>query len=127
MRPLLHNQEMLHCALNTLAHAGYNDYRQTSRSPASRSSPDEAYSHIWSPQLAFNQAAVGHAKGEPYALEIRSRGDAQIKGGLWALSLWGSFYFALVVIPENLRGKGVGTELMRRAEQEARIRGCRQM
>lgn len=77
--------------------------------------------------LAFNQAAVGHAKGEPYALEIRSDGDEEIKGGLWALSLWGSFYIALVVTPENHRGKGVGSELMRRAELEARIRGCHQM
>ena len=91
------------------------------------SSPDEAYSHIWRPLLAFNQAAVGNAEGMPYALEIRFGSSAAITGGLWALSLWGSFYIALVVTPENARGKGLGAELMQRAEQEARIRKCHQM
>ena len=91
------------------------------------SSPDEAYAQIWSSLLAFNQAAIGNAKGEPYALEIKNGSDAQIKGGLWAQSLWGSFYIALIVTPEDLRHNGIGSELMKRAEQEARIRGCHQM
>lgn len=91
------------------------------------SSPDEAYSHIWNPLLAFNLAAVGNAQGMPFALEIRSGSDAQISGGLWAMSLWGSFYIALVVTPEELRGKGLGSELMKRADQEARSRKCHQM
>ena len=90
-------------------------------------SPDEVYSEIWRPLIAFNQATVGNAEGVPYALEIRSGSDAQITGGLWALSLWGSFYIALVVTPEDLRGKGLGEKLMERAEQEARTRKCHQM
>lgn len=90
-------------------------------------SADEAYAHIWSPLLAFNQAAAGNAPSVPYALEIRSGSDAQITGGLWALSLWGSFYIALVVPPEELRGKGLGSELMKQAEQEAHSRQCQKM
>ena len=56
-------------------------------------------------------------------LTIRMR----CKAGLWALSLWGSFYIALVVEPKAQRGIGLGAELMHRAEEEARKRGCRQM
>jgi len=58
---------------------------------------------------------------------MRSGLDSQIKGGLWALSVWGSFYIALIITPEDSRGIGLGTDLMRRAELEARSRNCHQM
>ena len=54
-------------------------------------------------------------------LTIRMR----CKAGLWALSLWGSFYIALVVEPKAQRGIGLGAELMHRAEEETRKHGCR--
>ena len=31
----------------------------------------------------------------------------------------------LLAVPESMRGQGIGTELMRRAEREAVVRGCR--
>ena len=43
------------------------------------------------------------------------------------MSLWGSFYIALVVTPEDLHGMGLIAELMKRAEPEARARKCQQM
>src|SRR4051812_955888 len=89
--------------------------------------PDAAYMPIWGPLLAFNQQAVGDATAVPFALEIRASPDEPVAGGLWAMSLWGSFYIALVVAPQGARGQGLGLELMRRAEAEARARGCRQM
>jgi GNAT superfamily N-acetyltransferase len=89
--------------------------------------PNAAYMPIWAPLLAFNQAAVGDASAVPFALEIRESPTATVAGGLWAMSLWGSFYIALVVAPEGARGRGLGGELMRQAEAEARARGCRQM
>ena len=95
------------------------------------SAPGDAYGPIWSPLLAFNQSTVGNADGLPFALEIRSTDDTGseplIKGGLWAQSLWGSFYIALIVVPQDARGLGMGTALMQRAEQEARRRECHQM
>ena len=89
--------------------------------------PDAAYMPIWAPLLAFNRAAVGDATAAPFALEIREAPDGPVAGGLWGMSLWGSFYIALVVTPEGARGQGLGSDLMRRAEAEARARGCRQM
>ncbi|HSV03572.1 MAG TPA: GNAT family N-acetyltransferase [Phenylobacterium sp.] len=89
--------------------------------------PGRAHDAIWAHLLAFNQAAVGDAEGEPFALEITAEDDPAVRGGLWALSLWGSFYIGLVIAPDDARGQGLGRELMARAEQEARARGCRQM
>ena len=88
---------------------------------------DAAYMPIWAPLLDFNQKAVGDAAATPFALVISSPERATVAGGLWAMSLWGSFYIALVVVPEDARGLGHGRELMRQAEAEARLRGCRQM
>ena len=89
--------------------------------------PDDAYMPIWAPLLRFNQDTVGDAQGEAFALTIQAPGSAEVLGGLWALSLWGSFYIGLVVTPETGRRKGLGVELMRRAEAEALARGCRNM
>ena len=89
--------------------------------------PDDAYMPIWAPLLAFNQKTVGDAQGQPFALTITRKGSDEVLGGLWALSLWGSFYIGLVVTPEGGRGEGLGTDLMTKAEAEALARGCRHM
>ena len=89
--------------------------------------PDDAYLPIWAPLLAFNEKTVGDAQGQPFALTITSPEREDVLGGLWGLSLWGSFYIGLVVTPEGARGQGLGTELMVRAEAEARARGCRNL
>lgn len=91
------------------------------------SAPDDAYMPIWAPLLAFNQQAVGNAQGEPFALTITAPNDDAVLGGLWALSLWGSFYIGLVVAPEGARGQGLGSRLMAQAQAEAVARGCRSM
>jgi GNAT superfamily N-acetyltransferase len=89
--------------------------------------PDAAYMPIWAPLLQFNQQTVGDAQGVPFALTISAEGSDTVAGGLWGLSLWSSFYIGLVVTPEAARGTGLGTELMRQAEAEARARGCQHM
>lgn len=89
--------------------------------------PGAAYAPIWAPLLAYNQSTVGGAEGDPFALVITRERDRAVAGGLWALALWGSFYIGLVVVPSDARRQGWGRHLMQRAEEEARIRGCRQM
>ncbi len=89
--------------------------------------PDDAYMPIWAPLLAFNQKTVGDAQGEAFALTLTEPGSPEVLGGLWALSLWGSFYIGLVVVPEAARGQGLGSELMARAQAAARARGCHGM
>ncbi len=60
-------------------------------------------------------------------LTIKAPGSDETLGGLAAVSFWGSFYISDVVVPETARGQGLGSALMRQAEQEARARGCRHM
>jgi GNAT superfamily N-acetyltransferase len=75
----------------------------------------------------FNREAVGPTSGEYFVLTIKAPGSDEVLGGLFAVSYWGSFYISDVVAPETARGQGLGSELMRQAEQEARARGCRHM
>ena len=67
---------------------------------------------------------AGKPERTPFALAIRELATGPVVGGLWAMSLWGSFYVSVVFVPEAMRGQGVGTELLRQAEQEARARQC---
>lgn len=74
----------------------------------------------------FNRRVAGPA-GPAFVLVIREEGSREILGGLSAYNLWGSFYIALVIAPEAGRGQGLGQELLRRAEEEARRLECRHM
>jgi GNAT superfamily N-acetyltransferase len=74
----------------------------------------------------FNRRAAGPA-GPAFVLVIREDGGEEIIGGLSAYNLWGSFYIGLVVAPEGGRGRGLGRELLARAEAEARRLECRHM
>jgi GNAT superfamily N-acetyltransferase len=91
------------------------------------SPPPEAYQKMWAPLLEFNQATVGNATARTLAVLLKDPKTDEIIGGLWAWSLWGSLYIAIVFVPEPLRGTGIGTSLLRQAEQEAMRRGCREM
>ena len=88
---------------------------------------DAAYMPIWTPLLQFNEQSVGNATSVPFALTITGDDKPDILGGLWAMSLWGSFYIALVVTPPAARGQGLGRNLMQQAETEALSRNCRHM
>lgn len=89
--------------------------------------PDAAYGPILDRLLAYNATVMGEAGGTPFALVVRDPDSGEIAGGLWALSLWGSFYIALIVAPDGARGQGLGGGMMARAEAEARRQGCREM
>jgi GNAT superfamily N-acetyltransferase len=75
----------------------------------------------------FNVESVGKPAGVPFVLTIKAPGSDEILGGLAAISYWGSFYISDVVTPDTARRQGLGSELMRQAEQEARARGCQHM
>ena len=89
--------------------------------------PRDAFQKIWAPLLNFNEHAVGNASARTLAILLKEPTTDNLIGGLWARSLWGSLYIDMMFVPEALRGKGVGTSLLRQAEQEAIRRGCRDM
>jgi GNAT superfamily N-acetyltransferase len=73
---------------------------------------------------AYNERAMG-ASGEFRLLVIPLRdGAGSMAGGLWGFT-WARWLFVeLLVVPEAMRGSGLGTRMMRMAEAEARRRGC---
>jgi GNAT superfamily N-acetyltransferase len=89
--------------------------------------PPDAFQKMWAPLLKFNEDAVGNAIARTLAILLKEPKTDDLIGGLWARSLWGSLYIDIMFVPETLRGKGVGTSLLRQAEQEAIRRGCGNM
>jgi len=74
--------------------------------------------------LAFNEAAAGPRMQKEYALLVRNK-DGNVCGGLIAFELWGWLYVDTLWLPENLRGHGLGSRLLRQAEEIAIANGCR--
>lgn len=89
--------------------------------------PGAAYQPILDALLAFNTETAGDPNEQVFALTIDAPGTTDVAGGLWAMSLWGSFYIALVIVPQAARGRGLGSQLMRQAEDQARAWGCHNM
>jgi GNAT superfamily N-acetyltransferase len=78
---------------------------------------------IAAPLIAYNLA-----KGPPpdaRALAIVLRDDqGRVSGGLWGKTVYDWLYVELLSVPESMRGQHLGADLMRRAEEIARQRGC---
>jgi GNAT superfamily N-acetyltransferase len=74
---------------------------------------------------AFNDERSGFPDPvRPLALLLREPGSEVVLGGLWGVSYWQWLFVDLVFVPEALRGQGIGSELLRRAEAIARERNC---
>ena len=71
----------------------------------------------------YNEGRAGPHRYKPLAVLMRDAAGATI-GGLCGGSVYDWLYVELLAVPEPLRRKGIGTELMRRAEALARERGC---
>jgi len=74
--------------------------------------------------LAYNETWLGPSASRPLALLIRSQDGAQVVGGLWGRTSFRWLYVELLFLPEALRGRHIGKELLTLAETEARKRGC---
>ena len=73
--------------------------------------------------VSFNDSKVGVLPFQPLGVFIRDEAGKVI-GGLMAGS-WAEWLFIeRLIVPEELRGQGLGRELMRCAEARARERGC---
>src|SRR5262245_54338420 len=55
-------------------------------------------------------------------LAVRSQDDSLL-GGLVGIQYWNGMFIDLVWVHERLRSRGIGTELMKRAEAALRARG----
>ena len=58
------------------------------------------------------------------ALCVLLHSDDAVVGGLWGRTYYRWLFIEQFFVPEELRGRGVGSELLTKAEQEALERGC---
>jgi GNAT superfamily N-acetyltransferase len=75
------------------------------------------------PLTAYNAQKLGMPDRRPLVLALRDENGNPV-GGLWGRTALGWLYVEVLAVPEHLRGRGIGTELMSRAESEAIVRRC---
>jgi GNAT superfamily N-acetyltransferase len=78
---------------------------------------------IVEPLIEYNRAQTGRSDFRPLVIAVEdSKGT--VVGGLWGRTAYDWLFVELLVVPELLRGCGLGTTLMQGAEREAIARGC---
>ena len=74
----------------------------------------------------YNVAATGIDDGRLLSAFVRD-GDGAIQAGVFGWTWGGCCEIRYLWVREDLRGQGIGTGLLRAAEEEAIRRGCRQV
>lgn len=78
---------------------------------------------VLGPLAAFNAASGYPGEARPVAALIRD-GAGTVIGGLWGRTGYDWLFVEFLVVPDELRGLGLGTKLMAAAERIAIERGC---
>jgi ribosomal protein S18 acetylase RimI-like enzyme len=87
--------------------------------------PDPAgHRAILDPLVAFNVSQVGAHQRTPLAMLIEDPASGEVMGRLWGRTSWKWLTIETLFVPEGYRALGLGSEVMRQAEQEAVKRGC---
>lgn len=95
------------------------DYRlQLSDEPGA-----DVHGGIVGPLVDYNTSKAGPSQGRALAIAVLDPAGSTI-GGLWGSTGYEWLFTQLLVVPAELRGRGLGSELMRMAEAEAVRRGC---
>lgn len=72
---------------------------------------------------AFNETFIGPPDERPLAVFVRDDAGTVV-GGLLGHTKWRWGYVSKLWLPDALRGKGIGSQLLAAAEAEAWARGC---
>ena len=78
---------------------------------------------IVAPLVEYNNSKAKPGNSKPLVITIRDA-DYTVIGGLHGHTSHKWLFTQLLVVPEALRGQGVGTQLLEMAEAEAITRGC---
>lgn len=84
---------------------------------------DASYERARASLIAYNEAILGVADIRSLAVHIRSR-ERGVVGGLWGRTSFRWLFVDVLFVPEDLRDRGAGSELLQLAEAEAIARGC---
>jgi GNAT superfamily N-acetyltransferase len=74
--------------------------------------------------LASNEMLLGPSDRRPLAFLLRSEDGGQVIGGLSGRTGFQWLFVEYLFVPQALRGQHLGRELLARAEEEAKRRGC---
>jgi GNAT superfamily N-acetyltransferase len=75
--------------------------------------------------IAYSEAQSRPMDARPIAVLLKDPGSGAIVGGLWGRTAWGWLHMDTLYVPDALRRSGIGSKLVRMAEEEALRRGCR--
>ncbi|MET0774975.1 MAG: GNAT family N-acetyltransferase [Pseudomonas mandelii] len=84
---------------------------------------DEERQAILLPLRAYNASKAGVSTQETFALLVRDE-NGEILGGLYGRVFYQWMFIDLLSVPEQARGQGLGSRLMRMAEDLAREKEC---
>ena len=73
----------------------------------------------------YNKEQAGYADSRPLAVLVSDPDTRAVIGGLLGRTSLGLAFIDLVFLPDEVRGKDVGRNIMREAEDEAKRRRCR--
>ena len=86
--------------------------------------PEATMRELFENIRVFNNHTSGLPRGRFFAVEVRDPADDSLAGGLSA-TLWGqALQLSILWLREDLRGLGLGAELLTRAEDYARQQGA---
>lgn len=72
----------------------------------------------------FNDAVTGYGDRQPLSVVVTDPHTNEAIGGASGRSALGLLFLDLFYLPESLRGRGVGSEVLRKFEAEGKRRGC---
>jgi GNAT superfamily N-acetyltransferase len=84
---------------------------------------DEVRKSIAGALIQYNVKVAGPAQQRPLVVTLRDSSNLVV-GGLWGSTGYGWLYTQMLVVPEGLRGQGLGRSILQRAEHEALQRAC---
>jgi GNAT superfamily N-acetyltransferase len=73
----------------------------------------------------FNVRVSGTDDRRELAVLVKDPETQRVVGGLTGRTSLGLLFIDLFHLPDELRGSGIGSDVLRQAEDEARSRGCR--
>jgi GNAT superfamily N-acetyltransferase len=74
--------------------------------------------------MTYNESRTGPSGFALLAVTLDDAQTGQLIGGLWGRTVYDWLFVQFLFVPENLRGRGLGTTLLRKAEEAATARGC---
>jgi GNAT superfamily N-acetyltransferase len=74
--------------------------------------------------VSYNETVGGPSRYEPLAIRLRDKATGRVNGGLWGQLFYNWLYVELLFVPEEERGKNIGSRLIAEAEAIAREKSC---